>query len=128
MSAHALGVRRCDIIKHHIQARVAAYNDIVGLNAEQLGKQHLCFGDAVQQTVVAGIKSRLRQIHILGRQAFQHRERQVELLRARLTAGHIQSQVLCLILFVAALQLLQTRRQLFVCGRFQIPFHTRVTS
>ena len=53
---HALG----NIVTHHIQARIAAYDDILRGDAHQLGKQALALRDAVEHAVVAAIHPILR--------------------------------------------------------------------
>ena len=96
-AANAFGERTGDIVEHHIETGVPADNHRVLRHAHHGGKQTLCLRNTVKETVVAGVHTVFRQIAVLFIHAIEHTQRQSQLFRAGLAAGHIERELFRLI-------------------------------
>ena len=47
----------CNVVKHHIEARVAANDDVIGGDTQKLGENRLALGNSRQNTVVSVFKA-----------------------------------------------------------------------
>ena len=111
MAAHTVAVGCGNIVKHHVQAGVSAHDNRLRRHVQHAAKQTLGLRQAVQQAVVAHIQAIFGGIAIAGIDAFQHVQRQIQLLLARLAAGHIQLQPAGAVVLVGFLQLQLPRQQ-----------------
>lgn len=105
-----------DAVVHQRQARIVADDDVVGADAEHRCEQLARFGDALQVAVVAAVFL-VRCGVVAGARQRQQFLRQVELVRRRLAARHVQRETGGLQGGVAGLQLLAQRAQLVHSGR-----------
>ena len=109
---HAVGhcQRHCPV--HNVQAGVAADNDIFRLYAQHRCKECLCFRQSVQTAIVPAVQSVFCPI-IFFCQTGGNPVGQIQLLRRRLTSGHIQLQICCLKCSILLLAFCLKRFQLF---------------
>ena len=111
-----------DNVKHHVEARVAADNDIVIIDAHHFCKQQAKLRQAVGHAVVAAVLPRGSGHLGTGIQRVQHGHGKLKLLHARLAARHVQIQPLLSDLAIPVLQIFLDVGKLFPrhCLKFQI--------
>ena len=112
-AAHPAAVCLGNIIKHQIQTGVAAHNHIFGCHLQNIREQLLRLRNPVEQAIVAHIGAVRHPASAAHVHTGEHIHRQVQLLRAGLSAGHIQLQPLRARRAVLRLQRAQTGLQLF---------------
>ena len=90
-------------VVHHLEAGVAAYDDLVSGNAEHFLEQSLSLGDTVEYAVVAAVDA-VAGLVVAVKAVKEHVKRKVELLGGRLTSRHIELQTLCLVVCILLLK------------------------
>ena len=99
---HAVGHSKGNCPVHCIQRRISEYNQFFCRNAQHWCQQRLCFRDTIQNTVIAAVQTVFSPI-IIFLQNFHHALCQFQLLWSRLSTGHIQLQLFCLISGICSL-------------------------
>ena len=94
-------------VVHQLQAGVAAYKNFRGLYAKHIGKQFASLLQAFQFAIIAGVEAVIGGIVV----HLQQIHRQIHLVRAGLTAGHVEFQAHVLKLLVLCFQ------RSFLCGQ-----------
>ena len=81
-------------VVNHVEARIAADEDLLRRDLKQLGKQRLCLGNAVEQAVVSVVEAPLADVvAVLARKRGEQLVRQIELLADRLAARQVERQL-----------------------------------
>ena len=109
-------------VVHDVQGRVAVDDDVVGVVLHHVAEQDLRRMDAVEDAVVAAVRSVLAGQVRLGIEGVHQSHGQVQLFAARLAAGHVEIQVHRLEAVVLRLQLRELLLQ-FLFRHFLIRFH-----
>ena len=90
-SRNALQQRPHDAVVHHREAGIVGNHDLIRGRSQHWGEQGSDFRKALQDAVVAGVLTRLgHKVAVAGEG--EHRVRQIELLRRRLAARHVEFQ------------------------------------
>ena len=93
-------------VEHHIEAGVAADDDILGAHLHHLRQNRAQLGHALRHTVIAQIVPGGSDHIGVRRQHIEHIHRKIQLFGRGLSSGHIQLQTLCLESIILLLNLL----------------------
>ena len=102
-------------VEHHVQTGIAADDDFLVGNAQNVGEHTFSFRDAVDQTVVAAVEAVFSLEQILRSQHIHHRHGQIQLFRCRLASGHIELEVLCFEILIFCFVFLLASSQFRFC-------------
>ena len=91
MAAGAEDVEPHHRVVHQVQTGISADDDLVHIDAEQLGEEVTRLGNSIQTAVVAGVDAVAGHIVV---KFVENPIRQVELSSGRLAARHVKFQIL----------------------------------
>ena len=111
-----------EVVEHHVEARVAADDDLLDRNAEDLGEQASRLDETHEVAVVQDILLLLRRQVGTGVDDVEHLDGSLFLFDGGLAAGHVQVEALLHVLVITGLKSLLFGRQFFTC-HFRILFH-----
>ena len=103
LPAYPFGIGGGDVIEHHVEAGIAADDDVFRRHPHHRAEQGPRLRNAVGDAVVAGIRPARGAVAIPRVHTVEHIEGQVKLLGTRFAAGHIELQPPGLIGFVSRL-------------------------
>ncbi len=118
----AHGVALHEVVEHHVEARVAADDDLLDRNAEDLGEQASRLDEAHEVAVVQDILLLLRLQIGTGVDDVEHLDGGLFLFDRGLASGHVQVETLLHILVITGLKPVLLGLQFFTC-HFGILFH-----
>ena len=126
-AANAVDPAMDDDVVHDVQARRSSEDEIVCVDAKKIRHETASRGEAVRTTIVTGIYALIDEVG--GRvEHIEHGARKVDLLRARLAAGHIELEAASAELFRLRLELGDLLVKLFVRHLLVDTCHARLHS